>query len=70
MGEWHKRYIKQYHKIRYYNLLTSCTLVDYLTDINEQAEELFEMYVKLSSVKEGVNEKLKKKSIVVGTVYE
>lgn len=58
-GERHKRYIKQYHKIRYYNLLTSCKLVNYLADINEQAEEMYQRLVKQFAEQEGVTEQLK-----------
>lgn len=41
IGVWamrHKRYLKQSHKVRYYNLLTSGKLDLYLADIEEQAE--------------------------------
>ena len=38
-GKRHLRYIKQHHKIRYTNLLTSCKLTAYLADIDEQAED-------------------------------
>lgn len=31
-GRRHERYIRQYHKLRYFNLLTSCKLVDYLAE--------------------------------------
>ena len=53
------RYLKQYHKVRYYNLLTSGKLNDYLADINEQAEELFFRLVKELAEKEGVTEAIK-----------
>ena len=58
-GKRHLRYIKQHHKIRYTNLLTSCKLTAYLADIDEQAEELFFRLVKQLAEKEGVTEKLK-----------
>ena len=58
-GKRHLRYIKQHHKIRYTNLLTSCKLTAYLADINEQAEELFFLLVKQLAEKEGVTEQLK-----------
>ena len=58
-GKRHLRYIKQHHKIRYTNLLTSCKLTAYLADIDEQAEELFFRLVKQLSEKEGVTEQLK-----------
>ena len=42
-GKRHLRYIKQQHKIRYTNLLTSCKLTAYLADINEQAEDIINL---------------------------
>ena len=53
------RYIKQHHRIRYTNLLTSCKLTAYLADIDEQAEEMFFRLVKQLAEKEGVTEQLK-----------
>ena len=44
IGVWamrHKRYLKQNHKVRYYNLLTSGKLNSYLADIEEQAQNFF-----------------------------
>ena len=58
-GQRHLRYLKQYHKVRYYILLTSGKLNDYLADINEQAEEMFPRLVKELAEKEGVTEALK-----------
>ena len=55
----HLRYIKQRHKIRYTNLLTSCKLTAYLADIDEQAEDMFFRLVKQLAEKEGVTEQLK-----------
>ena len=53
-GKRHLRYIKQHHKIRYTNLLTSCKLTAYLADINEQAEDMFFRLVKQLAEKEGI----------------
>ena len=58
-GKRHLRYIKQHHKIRYTNLLTSCKLTAYLADIDEQAEAMFFRLVKQLAEKEGVTEQLK-----------
>lgn len=58
-GKRHLRYIKQHHKIRYINLLTSCKLTAYLADIDEQAVELFFRLVNQLAEKEGVTEQLK-----------
>mgnify|MGYP001562505370 FL=1 len=62
IGVWamrHKRYLKQNHKVRYYNLLTSGKLNLYLVDIEEQAQNLFSRLVKDLAEKENVTEKLK-----------
>ena len=62
IGAWamkHKRYLKQNHKVRYYNLLTSGKLNSYLADIEEQAQNLFSRLVKDLAEKENVTEKLK-----------
>lgn len=55
----HKRYLKQNHKVRYYNLLTSGKLNSYLVDIEEQAQDLFSRLVKDLAEKENVTENLK-----------
>lgn len=40
------RYLKQHHRILYYNLLTSGKLHSHLADIEEQAQALFSRLVK------------------------
>lgn len=62
IGVWgmrHKRYLKQHHKVRYYNLLTSGKLNSYLADIEQQAQQLFLQQVKDLAEKENITEKLK-----------
>lgn len=62
IGVWanrHKQYLKQHHRIKYYNLLTSERLYPYLADIEEQAEAMFSRLVKSLAEKENVTEKLK-----------
>ena len=62
IGVWalrHKRYLKQHHKVLYYNLLTSGKLDSYLADIEEQAQELFSRLVKEYCEKESITEQLK-----------
>jgi len=62
IGVWgmrHKRYLKQHHKVRYYNLLTSGKLNSYLVDIEQQAQDLFSRLVKDLAEKENVTEELK-----------
>lgn len=55
----HKRYLKQHHKVLYYNLLTSGKLNSYLVDIEQQAQDLFSQLVKDLAEKENVTENLK-----------
>lgn len=62
IGVWamrHKRYLKQNHKVRYYNLLTSGKLNSYLVDIEQQAQDLFLWLVKDLAEKENITEELK-----------
>lgn len=58
-GQRRLRYLKQHHKILYYNLLTSGKLYAHLADIEEQAQDLFYRLVKEYAEKEDVNEQLK-----------
>lgn len=58
-GQRHLRYLKQHHKILYYNLLTSGKLNSYLAEIDKQADDMFFRVVKQLAEKEGVTEKLK-----------
>ncbi len=58
-GQRHARYLKQYHRVRYYNLLTSGKLNSYLADIDKLAEELFSRLVRQTSEKQGITEQLK-----------
>ena len=64
-GRQHERYIKQYHKIRYFNLLTSGTLVAYLADIDREATEMYDRLVQQLAKQEGVTEQLKSKNTVL-----
>lgn len=62
IGVWanrHRQYLKQHHRIRYYNLLTSEKLYPYLADIEEQAGAMFSQLVKSLAEKENITEKLK-----------
>ena len=62
IGVWAQRrrqYLKQYHKILYYNLLTSGKLHSHLVDVEEQAQDLFSRLVKEYAEKEGISEQLK-----------
>lgn len=53
------RYLKQHHKILYYNLLTSGKLRSHLSDVEEEAQSLFLRLVKEYAEREDVTEQLK-----------
>ena len=54
-----RQYLKQHHKILYYNLLTSGKLHSHLADVEEEAQSLFLRLVKEYAEREGVTEQLK-----------
>lgn len=58
-GQRHLRYLKEYRRGIYLNLLTSGELNDYLADIEEQAQERFERLVEQMKQAQGITEQLK-----------
>ena len=65
IGVWSQRrlrYLKQHHKILYYNLLTSGKLRSHIADVEEEAQKLFLRLVKEYAEREGVTEQLKAKN--------
>ena len=58
-GQRHARYLKEHHKVVYYELLTSGKLNEYLADLNEQAEEMFFRLVKELAENESITDALK-----------
>ena len=58
-GQLHAKYLRQRHKVRYYNLLASGKLNRYLANIDEQAEDMFSWRIKQMAEKQGITEQLK-----------
>ena len=58
-GQRHLRYIKQYRKIFYANLMTTGQLNSHLADIDRSAEEMFDRLVSQMAKAEGITESLK-----------
>ena len=58
-GQRHKEYLKENHRLIYYNLETSGKLNTYLHDIDVRARDMYENLVKKISEQEGVTEQLK-----------
>ena len=64
-GQRRLRYLKQHHKILYYNLLTSGKLRSHLADIEEEAQSIFLRLVKQYAEREDVTEQLKTENPMV-----
>lgn len=58
-GQRYRQYLKQHHRIRYYNLLTAGKLNEHLAEIDHLAELMFQSLVNAISEQENVTEKLK-----------
>lgn len=58
-GDRHRRFLEKHRKMAYWELLVSGRLRSYLADIDEQAQERFEILVKQMADSEGVTEQLK-----------
>ena len=58
-GQRRRAYLKEHHRVLYYNLLTAGTLGGHLADIEEQAQELFLRLVEQYADAKGVTERLK-----------
>ena len=58
-GQRHKRYLKEHKRVTYANSLTSGELNSYLADIDEQAQERFEVLIEQMKQAQGITEQLK-----------
>ena len=58
-GQRHLRYLQEHRRLIYINLLTSGKLNAYLVDIDNQAQERFEMLVTQMKEAQGITEQLK-----------
>ncbi len=61
-GQRHLRYLKEYRRVTYTNLLTSGRLNSYLADIDRQAQECFETLTEQMKQAQGITEQLKAKN--------
>ena len=61
-GQRHLRYLREYRKVTYTNLLTSGKLNTYLTNISEQAQECFDRLVEQMKQTQGIAERLKEEN--------
>ena len=58
-GQRHLRYLKEYRRITYTNLLTSGKLYSYLADVDQQAEDMFSHFIKQMTKREGLSKRIK-----------
>lgn len=58
-GQKHLRYLKEYRRGLYLDMLTSGRLNSYLADIEEQAQDRFERLVEQMKQAQGITEQLK-----------
>ena len=62
IGKWgrmHREYLKEHHPIQFNNLVLSCKLWTYLSNLNEQAQERLDRIMQHMKESEGVTEHLK-----------
>lgn len=58
-GQKHKEYLKENHRVIYYNLLTQGKLNSYLHNIDIRAKEQYDLLVKQLAESQGITEQLK-----------
>ena len=58
-GQRHKEYLKENHKLMYYNLLTQGKLNSYLHDVDVRAKKMYDTLIKQLAENEGITEQLK-----------
>lgn len=58
-GQRHKEYLKENHKLRYYNLLASGKLNSYLHDVDVRSKNMYDKLVTQLAEQEGITEQLK-----------
>ena len=66
-GQRHLRYLKEYRRVTYTNLLTSGRLNAYLADIDRQAQEHFERLIEGMKQAQGITECLKEENALEWT---
>ncbi len=54
-----RRFLRDHHKILYYNLLTHCALTQHLYDIEQAAMDMEERLIRQMADRQGVTEALK-----------
>lgn len=58
-GRMRKRYLEEHCKLQFTILLTSCTLIAHLNEVDKQANEQMELLIRQMAKAQGVDEALK-----------
>ncbi len=64
-GNRRRQYLKQHHRVKYYNMLTQCTLYPHLADVEQQSQRMFDELVDAMAKQEGITEQLKVEDMAV-----
>lgn len=64
-GQRHKEYLRESHRLIYYNLLTTGKLNAYLHDIDVRARDMYENLLKQIAEQEGITEQLKSENQIL-----
>ena len=64
-GQRHKEYLKESHRLIYYNLLTTGKLNAYLHDIDVKSRDMYENLLKQIAEQEGITEQLKSENQIL-----
>ena len=67
IGVWGQRrrlYLKEHHRILYYNMMTKCTLYPHLADVEQRAQKMFDKLVDEMTMNEGITEQLKASDMI------
>lgn len=64
-GQRRKRYLKEHHRVLYYNLLTQGKLHSHLADVEKQAQSMFDRLTEQMAKQQGVTETLKASDMMV-----
>ena len=63
-GQRRRQYLKEHHRVRYYNLLTKSELYSHLAEVNAKAVRMEEALTAQIAQQEGLTEDLKEKNMM------
>ncbi len=58
-GQRRRRFLKEHHRVLYYNMMTKCTLYKHLAEVDQRAQDMFLRLVDETAKREEITEQLK-----------